>query len=51
VIVRSAVIDKVTPPDPSDAGAMFRWHLVDVQRAKKFRKPKGHPQPVWFKLF
>jgi hypothetical protein len=25
--------------------------LTDVQRAKKMRKPKGHPQPVWFMPF
>jgi hypothetical protein len=31
--------------------SMYMWHLADVQRAKKFRKPKGHPQPVWFSPF
>jgi hypothetical protein len=51
VIVGSAVIAKITPPDPSDADGLFRWHLADVQRAKKFRKPRGHPQPVWFEPF
>ena len=51
VIVGSAVIESVTPPDPSDAGALFRWHLTDVKRARKFRKPRGHPQPVWFRPF
>ena len=51
VIVGSAVIERVTPPDPSDAGALFHWHLADVKRAKKFRKPRGHPQPVWFRPF
>ena len=51
VIVGSAVIESVTPPDPSDAGALFHWHLTDVKRAKKFRKPRGHPQPVWFRAF
>ena len=51
VIVGSAVIERVTPPDPSDAGALFRWHLTDVERAKKSRKPRGHPQPVWFRPF
>ena len=33
-----------TPP-------LFRWHLADVVRARKLRKPKGHPQPVWFEPF
>src|SRR5688572_23284171 len=27
VIVGSAVIEKVTPPEPSDVGGLFRWHL------------------------
>ena len=31
--------------------SLFRWHLTDVERAKRFRKPKGHPQPVWFTPF
>ncbi len=30
---------------------LFEWHLTDVERAKRFRKPKGHPQPVWFTPF
>ena len=42
VIVGSAAIDKVSRVDE-----VYRWHLTDVQRAKKFRKPTGHPQPVW----
>ncbi len=47
VIVGSAVIEKV---DQRDDG-MFQWHLVEVERAKTFRKPKQHPQPVWFEPF
>jgi predicted transcriptional regulator len=31
--------------------SLFRWHLTDVERVKKLRKPKGHPQPVWFTPF
>ena len=31
--------------------SLFRWHLTDVERAKRLRKPKGHPQPVWFTPF
>jgi hypothetical protein len=27
------------------------WHLRAPERAKCFRKPKGQPQPVWFKPF
>jgi hypothetical protein len=47
VIVGSAVIEKVTPRDRG----MFCWHLARVERAKTLRKPRGHPQPVWFKPF
>ncbi len=35
--------------DPQSS--LFRWHLTDVERAKRFRKPKGQPQPVWFTPF
>jgi hypothetical protein len=30
---------------------LFKWHLTDVERAKNLRKPKKHPQPVWFRPF
>jgi predicted transcriptional regulator len=46
VIVGSAVIERVT-----QAGEMYHWHLADVRRARKLRKPTGHPQPVWFNPF
>jgi predicted transcriptional regulator len=46
VIVGSAVIERV-----SQADDMYRWHLTGVERARKLRKPRGHPQPVWFKPF
>jgi hypothetical protein len=47
VIVGSAVIERVSRVDD-----LYRWHLVDVQRATgRLRKPRGHPQPVWFKPF
>ena len=49
VIVGSAVIEKVSRVD--DGGAMYRWHLAQVERARKLRKPAGHPQPVWFEPF
>jgi len=54
VIVGSAVIEKVTETDSGSTGSeqvMYRWHLADVERAKKFRKPRNHPPPVWFKPF
>jgi hypothetical protein len=24
------------------------WHVRNPERAKRLRKPKNHPQPVWF---
>ena len=29
----------------------YEWHLSDVKRLPKPRKPKRMPQPVWFKPF
>lgn len=29
----------------------YEWHLSQVKRLPKPRKPKGRPQPVWFKPF
>ena len=29
----------------------YEWHLGDVQRIDRPRKPKGRPQPVWFRPF
>ncbi|CAN5488460.1 hypothetical protein BH09PLA1_BH09PLA1_02240 [soil metagenome] len=66
VIVGSAVIERVeevrvqssefrkSPALNSELcplNSVFKWHLTDVQRATKLRKPTGHPQPVWFKPF
>src|SRR5829696_3720092 len=42
VIVGSAVIERVSQVD-----SVYHWHLADVRRAKKLRRPSGHPQPVW----
>jgi hypothetical protein len=46
VIVGSAVIEKVSRVD-----SVYRWHLTGARRAKKLRKPDGHPQPGWFRPF
>jgi hypothetical protein len=35
----------------SQLATLYEWHLADVQRAARFRKPRLHPQPVWFKPF
>ena len=52
VIVGSAVIEDVIPPDRADGGAgLFRWQLADVRRIKTPRKPTGRPQPVWSNPF
>jgi len=45
VIVGSAVIESVSQIDSET----FGWKIADVRRAKKLRKPSGHPQPVWFR--
>jgi hypothetical protein len=46
VIVGTASIKQVIRGD-----CFYEWHLTAVERAKQFRKPKGHPQPVWFTPF
>ena len=46
VIVGTASIKEVIRGD-----SLYEWHLTDVERAKRFRKPRGHPQPVWFTPF
>jgi len=46
VIVGSAVIEKVTQNDD-----LFEWHLIEVERATRPRRPAKHPQTVWFKPF
>ncbi len=43
----TAAISSVLNPPSS----LFRWHLAEVERVKRLRKPKGHPQPVWFTPF
>jgi hypothetical protein len=50
VIVGTAVISHVTP---SNGGPFYEWHLTVVQRlrGRQVRKPKGRPQPVWFRPF
>jgi predicted transcriptional regulator len=52
VIVGTASIKEVVKgPSTSSGQALYEWHLTDVERVKKMRKPKGHPQPVWFTPF
>jgi hypothetical protein len=60
MIVGSAVIERCVPqqltPDPcsltpDSRPSIYEWHLGDVERFRTLRKPKGHPQPVWFRPF
>ena len=53
VIVGSAVVDRVTRrPAGADGGpSLYEWHLADVRRAQRLRRPVGHPQRVWFTPF
>jgi hypothetical protein len=44
VIVGSAVMEKVTAGD-----GVYQWHLPGAERVERLRKPKPHPQPVWFR--
>jgi hypothetical protein len=49
VIVGSAVIRQCIPlPAALD---IYQWHLADVRRIARPRKPSGKPQPVWFEPF
>ena len=49
VIVDTAVISHVT--NGGTGSSAYEWHLTDVRRFKQPRKPKGRPQPVWFRPF
>ena len=45
-LVGTAVICRCT----GERGS-FEWHLSAVRRLKRPRKPRKHPQPVWFEPF
>ena len=49
VIVGTAVISHCT--NGGTGRSAYEWHLIDVQRIKRPRKPRGRPQPVWFRPF
>ena len=49
VIVGSAVIADCTQNNGHPR--KYEWHLSDVKRLKRPRKPKRMPQPVWFTPF
>ena len=46
VIVGSAVIAQCEANN-----SHYEWHLTDVKRLKRPRRPKRMPQPVWFTPF
>ena len=56
VVVGSAVIHRcsavqLTTNTEQRTPPFYEWHLAGVERAKRLRKPTGHPQPVWFEPF
>ena len=46
VIVGTAVISECRREN-----GHYEWHLTDVKRLEKPRRPKRMPQPVWFRPF
>jgi len=52
VIVGTAVISRCQPTtNNSQPTTLYEWHLTDVKRLARPRKPKRQPQPVWFRPF
>ena len=52
VIVGSAVIERVSPHAPRvNHQPFYQWHLSQVERVTRLRKPTRQPQPVWFHPF
>lgn len=48
VIVGTAAISRC---ERAPHNGHYCWHLSRVKRLPKPRKPKGRPQPVWFRPF
>ena len=44
---RGVIIGKVELYECNDGD----WHVRNPERTKRLRKPKNHPQPVWFNPF
>ena len=52
VIVGTAIISHITNGEGSQAGRpCHQWHLTDVRRLSRPRRPQRMPQPVWFRPF
>ena len=51
----SLIVDSRRTLSPSTIhnppSTFFRWHLRDVERIARPRKPRRQPQPVWFNPF
>jgi hypothetical protein len=46
VIVGTAIVSRCQREN-----GHYCWHLADVERLERPRKPKRQPQPVWFRPF
>jgi hypothetical protein len=57
VIVGLAVVERCEPmpvplhPSSLSVQPYWQWHLTDVTRLTRPRKPERHPQPAWFRPF
>ncbi len=53
VVVGTAKIARCTQASglQPDSVPRYEWHLIEVKRLKRPRKPTGRPQPVWFTPF
>src|SRR5262245_45423562 len=55
MIVGSAMISRCTPPAAADdkrlTTDLYQWHLTDVERLSRPKRPRNPPQPVWFQPF
>ena len=49
VIVGTAIVSHVT--NGGTGRTAYEWHLADVERLERPRRPKRQPQPVWFTPF
>ena len=48
---RGVIIGTVELYDCTGVEDDYKWHVRNPERAKTLRKPKNHPQPVWFNPF
>jgi hypothetical protein len=48
---RGVIIGTVEIHNCTGSAGDYRWHLRDLKRLSRPRKPVGRPQPVWFNPF